>query len=66
METNVGTVDRILRVIIGLALLSLVFLIDSDLRWIGLIGLVTLFTAATSWCPAYSMLGIKTCPTQQD
>ncbi|HWT28678.1 MAG TPA: DUF2892 domain-containing protein [Methylophilaceae bacterium] len=60
METNVGTVDRVLRVIISLALLSLVFLIDSHLRWIGMIGLVTLFTAVTSWCPAYAMLGIKT------
>lgn len=65
MKTNIGTVDRMFRVIIGLAFLSLIFLIDSDLRWIGLIGLVTLFTAATSWCPAYSLLGIKTNTTKQ-
>lgn len=65
METNVGTIDRVLRAILGLGLLSLILLVDTDLRWIGLVGLVPLFTAVTSWCPGYAMLGIKTCPTKQ-
>jgi Inner membrane protein YgaP-like, transmembrane domain len=62
MQKNVGSADRILRVVIGLALLSLLVLRDDSLRWYGLIGLVPLLTASMSWCPLYSLLGIKTCP----
>lgn len=57
---NVGTVDRVLRVIVGLALLSLVFY-GPQTPW-GWIGLAPLLTGLVSWCPAYSLLGIKTCP----
>lgn len=66
MQSNVGTVDRILRAVIGVSLLSLIFLIDSNLRWIGLIGLVTLFTAVTSWCPAYRLLSVSTRSPKQE
>lgn len=65
MQTNVGNTDRILRIVVGLALLSLIFLVDSDWRWIGLIGLVAIFTAVVRWCPAYSILGINTGPTKR-
>jgi hypothetical protein len=59
MMKNVGSLDRILRAIVGLVLLSLVFVGPKTL-W-GLIGLVPLGTAVVSFCPAYRLLGIKTC-----
>ncbi len=62
MQKNVGAIDKVLRVVIGLGLLSLIFVGPKTL-W-GLIGIVPLATVAMGWCPAYSLLGIKTCPTQ--
>jgi hypothetical protein len=61
METNVGGVDRIVRIVVGLALLSLVFVIDGANRWWGLVGLPLLATGLLRWCPAYLPFGIKTC-----
>jgi len=58
---NVGSLDRVLRAIVGLVLLSLVFVGPRTL-W-GLIGLVPLGTAVVSFCPAYRLFGIKTCKT---
>ena len=58
---NVGSIDRAVRVVLGLGLLSLVFIGPKTL-W-GLIGLVPLVTGAVSWCPAYKLLGIRTCAT---
>ena len=63
MEKNVGGIDRVLRVIVGLGLLSLIFLLEGSSRWWGLTGLVFLGTAALGWCPAYLPFGIKTCKT---
>lgn len=62
MTRNVGTVDRVARVIIGLAILSLLFVLEGNLRWLGLIGLVPLVTAVTGNCPLYSIIGLSTCP----
>ncbi|WAC28505.1 YgaP family membrane protein [Ancylobacter sp. SL191] len=62
MTRNIGSIDRALRVIIGLGLLSLLVLLQGDLRWLGLIGLVPLATAAMGNCPLYSLIGISTCP----
>jgi len=59
---NVGGIDRIIRVVIGLALISLVF-IGPQTAW-GWIGLVPLVTAAFSFCPLYAIIGIKTCPVE--
>ena len=50
MEANVGSVDRVVRVVIGLALLSLLFVLNGDARWLGLIGVVPLVTAAFRSC----------------
>ena len=60
MTRNVGNVDRIARVVIGLALLSMLFLVEGDMRWFGLLGLVAIGTAGIGWCPAYRLLGIRT------
>jgi len=58
-ETNVGNVDRALRVVVGLALLALVFV--GPQAWWGLIGLVPLATGLMRKCPAYGLLGLNTC-----
>jgi hypothetical protein len=57
---NEGLVDRVLRVAVGLFLLSLVF-IGPQTLW-GLIGVVPLLTGLVGYCPAYSLFGFRTCP----
>jgi hypothetical protein len=54
---NVGTIDRVLRIVVGLALISIVF-IGPQTPW-GWIGVVPLATALMGFCPLYSLLGIK-------
>lgn len=61
MHINVGSADRIIRIIIGLALLSLIFLIDGSLRWIGLVGFMPLFTGIAGRCSGYRLFGLNTC-----
>jgi hypothetical protein len=63
MEKNVGGIDRVLRIVVGLGLLSMLFLVDGSSRWWGLLGLVFLGTGVLGWCPAYLPFGIKTCKT---
>lgn len=60
MKTNEGKLDRIFRVVIGLGLLSLVF-IGPQTMW-GLIGLVPLLTGMIGFCPLYKVFGLNTCP----
>lgn len=60
MKKNEGTADRVLRVILGLVLLSLVF-IGPQTPW-GLVGFVPLFTGALGFCPLYKVFGLSTCP----
>lgn len=62
---NVGSTDKVIRYIIGVVLLSLLFIIPGNLKFIGLIGLVPILTAAFSFCPLYAILGIKTCPVKK-
>lgn len=65
MKKNEGQVDRLLRIILGLALLSMTFMLDGPQRWWGLIGLLPLGTALAGWCPAYAIFGISTCPREE-
>ncbi|PZW48332.1 Protein of unknown function (DUF2892) [Humitalea rosea] len=60
MTTNVGTIDRGLRIAGGLLLLALGYF--GPIGWWGLIGLVPLATGLMGSCPVYSLLGIDTCP----
>ena len=62
MNAHVGGIDRILRIVVGLVLLSLVFVGPKTL-W-GLVGLVPLATGFMRFCPVYPLLGINTCPRQ--
>ncbi len=59
MTHNVGGIDRIARIIVGLALMALAFFHQlGPWAWIGVVPLVT---GAIGWCPAYLPFGIKTC-----
>ena len=58
MRCNVGKTDRIIRILIGLAVIGVGVYFKS---WWGAIGVIPLFTAAIGWCPAYSPFGISTC-----
>jgi hypothetical protein len=63
MTTNVGGTDRMLRIAAGAVLLALGAF--GPLGWWGLIGLVPLGTALMGSCPAYSLLGLNTCPAKR-
>ncbi|WP_022962465.1 YgaP family membrane protein [Halopseudomonas pelagia] len=62
MKTNMGATDRIIRIVVGVVLIALVF-VGPQIVW-GWIGIVPIVTALIGYCPAYSLLGIKTCKTQ--
>ena len=66
MTTNVGTIDRALRIIVGLALLYFAFFAaPTGYNWIGYIGFLPILTALIGNCPAYSLLGFNTCPMKR-
>ncbi len=63
MTKNVGTIDRVLRVILGLGLLAFALVgPETGYNAWGYIGIVPLLTAAMGWCPAYTLFGLRTCP----
>lgn len=59
MKKNIHPVERVLRVVVGLIILSLVFVGPKSL-W-GLIGILPILTGFIGWCPPYQLLGISTC-----
>lgn len=63
MQTNVGNIDRILRAVIGLALIALTW--AGTIGVWGWIGVVPLLTAALGFCPVYTMLGFSSCPMKK-
>ena len=48
--------ERLVRIALGIALLSCLFMLPGDLRWIGLVGLFPLTTGLFAWCPFYVLL----------
>ena len=58
MKTNVGGIDRIIRIVLGLAIIGFGITTGS---WWGLLGLVPLATAAIGWCPVYLPFSISSC-----
>jgi hypothetical protein len=64
VSANVGSLDRMLRIVVGLALLSLIF-VGPQTLW-GLLGVIPLATALVGFCPAYALLGIRTCPLTRE
>lgn len=67
MTCNVGGVERTIRVGVGIMLLSLGMFVELPALGLGLayiVGAVALVTGVIGYCPAWSLLGINTCPTQ--
>jgi hypothetical protein len=65
MAANVGGIDRTLRIVVGIALLSLFFLLEGNARYWGLVGLVPLLTGLFSFCPLYTLIGVSTGTTKR-
>lgn len=63
MQSNVGTIDRTLRVLLGVALLALVF-VGPKTPW-GWVGVVPLVTGLIGTCPLYSLIGVRTCAARR-
>jgi hypothetical protein len=59
MKTNIGTPDRLLRIVAGLVLIALAA--SGTVGWWGWLGVVPLATGLFRFCPAYALLGINTC-----
>lgn len=65
MQKNVGhPVDKAARIVIGVVLLSLIFYLEGNIRWVGLTGIIPILTVAFGWCPGWAVLGINTCKTK--
>lgn len=62
MKKNVGSIDRILRLVLGAAVLGAGWYFQN---WFGLVGLVFIGTAFINWCPIYAVLGVSTCPVEK-
>ena len=63
MKSNVGGIDRILRIVLGLALIALT--LTGTIGVWGWIGVVLLITGAFSFCPLYTVLGFNSCPVKK-
>lgn len=59
MKTNVGGIDKIIRILAGIALIAWALFGGPVWAWIGV---VPLATGLFGWCPAYTLLGMNTCP----
>ncbi len=62
MKQNIGSIERVLRIVAGLIAIALVF-VGPATPW-GWLGLVLLATGLAGWCPPYALLGISTCKTR--
>lgn len=64
MKLNVGGIDRVLRIVIGLVLIGLAA--TGTVGWWGWLGIVPLATGAVGWCPPYALLGWSTCSIKSE
>ncbi|MGZ9082762.1 MAG: YgaP family membrane protein [Rhodoplanes sp.] len=65
MSKNVGIVDRVIRIVIGLALIAYAIPLGFPLtgwNWVGWVGVVPLITGMFGMCPAYRLVGLSSCP----
>ncbi len=62
MKSNVGGIDRILRIVVGLALVAWAAMGGPVWAWIGVLPIAT---GSLGWCPAYLPFGITTCSTKK-
>jgi membrane-associated protease RseP (regulator of RpoE activity) len=61
MNKNVGGIDRILRIVVGLVVLATVWIVPTPWGWLGLIPLLT---GLLNFCPLYTLLGVNTCSSK--
>jgi hypothetical protein len=61
LRRNIGGTDQTIRLLAGIALLSIIAIFEGGWQWIGLIGLVPFLTALFRWCPLYQLMGINSC-----
>ena len=59
MKANVGGIDKILRIVVGIALIAWALMGGPVWAWIGILPLVT---GTLGWCPAYTLIGLNNCP----
>ncbi|HKB60639.1 MAG TPA: DUF2892 domain-containing protein [Gallionellaceae bacterium] len=64
MKFNVGTIDRVIRIVVGAALIGLAA--TGTVAWWGYIGAVPLLTGLFKFCPAYALIGVNTCPAKAE
>jgi hypothetical protein len=62
MKANVGSIDRTVRILVGLALIGLT--LTGNIGLWGWVGVVALATGLVGWCPPYAILGLSTCKTR--
>lgn len=60
MTANIGRTDKMIRIVMGLLLLSLYFVLPDESRWLALVGLLPIATTVVSFCPLYRLLGMNT------
>jgi hypothetical protein len=65
MKVNVGGIDRVVRILAGIGILSLVFILEGNARYWGLVGILPLVTGLFRFCPAYSIFGLSSCPMER-
>lgn len=65
MLVNTGVIDRIIRIVLGLVLLSLLFVVKGELHWFFLLGLLPLLTGVTGHCPVYTLFEFNTCAARK-
>ncbi len=68
MTTNLGSIDRVVRIIVGLALIAFALgyiAPGTSWSWVGWIGVVPLLTGLVGVCPGYAMLGLSSCPMRR-
>lgn len=65
LKKNVGNIDRALRFVVGAALIIAYFVMENASPWL-LIGIIPLATSLMSSCPAYTLLGLNTCPMKKE
>ena len=63
MKSNVGGIDKIIRILAGVALIAWALMGGPVWAWIGV---VPLATGLLGWCPAYTLFGMNTCPLKKD
>ena len=69
MKANVGGVDRIIRLVVGVGAIAFGVMggLEAPLNYVAMgVGAVLVGTAALGWCPPYALLGINTCGTKSD